>query len=271
MSGDEDRQKLAIFLRSRRERITPAEMGFPTGTHRRTQGLRREEVAVLAGLSPTWYTYLEQGRSINPSPEVMDSLARVLRLSEDERRYMHILAFGHVISPQPLDAAPPGDDLMKQVVETTSESPYPVYAANQYADLIAWNPATTEWYEDWSLLDGEDRNMLRWLLTSPVARERLVDWETETKDIVARWRADSVRWPTDDRLQRRIAEFCRISPEFASWWDDHDVREHRTRIRRFRHPKLGTQTVHILVMLGADFAPGAVVFHLPMSSTDPTE
>ncbi|HEY7487060.1 MAG TPA: helix-turn-helix transcriptional regulator [Streptosporangiaceae bacterium] len=100
-SGD-SRQELARFLKSRRAKVTPAAAGLPTGLRRRTTGLRREEVAVLAGLSPTWYTYLEQGRDIHPSAQVLDALARVLRLTEDERRYLHMLALGAVHGPQPL-------------------------------------------------------------------------------------------------------------------------------------------------------------------------
>jgi transcriptional regulator with XRE-family HTH domain len=122
-TDDASRRELATFLRSRRERITPADVGLPAGPRRRTHGLRREEVAVLAGVSPTWYTYLEQGRGIQPSREVLDSLARVLRLSEDERRYIHSLAHGAVIQTAPLDADVPADQLIEQIISTFEESP----------------------------------------------------------------------------------------------------------------------------------------------------
>lgn len=143
------RQELARFLRSRRARVTPEQVGFPAGAHRRTKGLRREEVAVLAGLSPTWYTYLEQGRDIRPSIQVLDSLARVLDLSEDERRYMHTLAHGQVVNPQPLEAEEARGGTMRRVVGLMGDNLYPVYATDVYCDLIAWNDAAAEWYDDW--------------------------------------------------------------------------------------------------------------------------
>src|SRR5689334_23475222 len=120
---DDSRRELAGFLRSRRARITPAQVGLPTGPRRRTAGLRREEVAVLAGVSPTWYTYLEQGREIQPSPEVLDSLAQVLRLSEDERRYLHSLVRG--APGVPLAAEIPAADLIRQLTASFDGSPYP--------------------------------------------------------------------------------------------------------------------------------------------------
>ena len=264
MPGDSNsRQELGQFLRSRRGRVSPADVGFPVGPRRRTQGLRREEVAVLAGLSPTWYTYLEQGRDIRPSPEVLDSLARVLRLTEDERRYMHTLAYGVVIEPQPLHMDIPATSALREVVALTDESPYPVYGGNALGDVICWNHAAIEWYEDWGRLPPDERNMLRWLLTAPKARERVVDWELETRDLIARWRTQMVRSHSDDELQQYVEEFSNLSPEFAQWWDDHDVGEHRTRVRRLRHPKLGIRAMRVVLMQAPEFPKFGAVFHIP--------
>jgi transcriptional regulator with XRE-family HTH domain len=263
-TDDASRHELAGFLRSRRERITPPEVGLPAGPRRRTQGLRREEVAVLAGVSPTWYTYLEQGRNIQPSREVLDSLAKVLRLSEDERRYMHSLVHGAVITASPLDADVSRNDLLKQIVALHENSPYPVYAGDHYCDLVAWNPAAVEWYDDWGALPGEERNILRWMLLSPVARERLVDWEDDTRDAVARWRGESARHTADPVLQARVAELSRLSPDFRAWWGQHHVVEHRSRIRRVRHGRFGSQTFRIVPIVSPEIVPAGVVLHLPM-------
>ncbi|HEU5158526.1 MAG TPA: helix-turn-helix transcriptional regulator [Streptosporangiaceae bacterium] len=264
MPGDEaTRRELGEFLRSRRARVRPQDVGFPVGARRRTQGLRREEVAVLAGLSPTWYTYLEQGRDIRPSTEVLDSLARVLQLTEDERRYMHTLAYGQVIQPQPLDSKVPPDDVLRQIVATTNNSPYPVYATDVYCDLIAWNEAATEWYDDWDNLPAGECNILHWMLTAEKARKRLIGWESDTRDIVARWRAEVAKWPDDDLLRRRIAEFTELSPDFVRWWNDRDVQEHRAKVRRFRHPQLGEQVMRIVPVYTPESAPSIIVFHLP--------
>jgi transcriptional regulator with XRE-family HTH domain len=266
-ADDASRQELARFLRSRRERLTPSDVGFPVGPRRRSEGLRREEVAILAGVSPTWYTYLEQGRDINPSPELLDSLARVLAMTEDERRYIHILSYGQVTDPLAPATDISGDELSRQIIEVTQESPYPVYAANKYADLVGWNRAATEWYDDWSRFPRNELNIIRWMLTEPCAKVRLLNWESDTRDAVARWRGESAKWPADDCVRRRVAELSAISSQFVAWWADHDVQEHRIRVRRFRHPKLGIQTLRIVPLQASEFAGSGIVFHVPVDMT----
>jgi transcriptional regulator with XRE-family HTH domain len=267
VTEDGSRRELARFLRTRRERVTPAEVGLPAGPRRRTLGLRREEVAVLAGLSPTWYTYLEQGRDIHPSAEVLDSLARVLSLTEDERRYMHLLAHGQVSQPRPLADEDSAEETVRQLVRTAANSPYPVYGLNVYTDVLAWNPAAITYYTDFGEIPADRRNMLRWLLTAPEAKERLPDWPLDTRDIVARWRSATATMEPDNRLDELVVELKTLSATFGSWWDEHDVRERRSRTRRFRHPALGERTMRLIVVQAADFAPCVVVFHAPVYGT----
>jgi transcriptional regulator with XRE-family HTH domain len=262
--SEDSRRELAHFLRSRRERVTPSEVGLPAGARRRAAGLRREEVAVLAGVSPTWYTYLEQGRDIHPSAQVLDSLARVLGLTEDERRYLHRLAHGHIGMPRPLADEATAEAIVQQLVATAADSPYPVYAADTYGDLIAWNRAATSYYTDFGRLPQGQRNMIRWLLTSPEARQRLADWSRDARDIVARWRALTANLDDDPRLQAMVSDLREHSPEFGRWWDRHDVSEHRSRLRRFRHPELGEQTMRLIVVRAPEFEPWIVAFHLPV-------
>lgn len=219
---------------------------------------------MLAGVSPTWYTYLEQGRGIQPSREVLDSLARVLRLSEDERRYVHRLAHGATVPTAPLDADLPANELIEQIVLALDESPYPVYAGDHYGNIVAWNPAACEWYDDWGALPPAERNILRWMLVSPVARTRLVDWEDETRDAVARWRSELAAHPNDPTQQAQVAEFSRLSPEFRALWGQHHVTEHRSRIRRLRHDHLGQQAMRIILLQSAEIIPAGIVLHLPV-------
>ncbi|XVV07019.1 helix-turn-helix transcriptional regulator [Actinosynnema sp. CA-248983] len=262
-SNNVHRGELGRFLRSRRERCNPIESGFPRGPRRRSQGLRREEVAMLAGVSPTWYTYLEQGRDIRPSPEVVDSLARVLCLSEDERRYVHTLAFGHVVRPQPLDGEISAAELLKRLVAAAEDDPCPVLAVDPHGDLLAWNPAATRWYDDWDRLPEEERNLVRWLLTAPAARERLVDWADEARDAVAVWRAGAAGCSDVGEVGRRVRELGRLSAEFRLWWDEQIVRERRSRTVRFRHPELGVRELRLVPLESPEFAPAAVLVHLP--------
>lgn len=268
-TADSNRRELAGFLRSRRERITPKEVGLPAGPRRRTTGLRREEVAVLAGLSPTWYTYLEQGRDIHPSPEVLDSLARVLSLTEDERRYMHRLAHGRATPPAPLKGEISAEELVKRLVKSSEDTPYPVYGANLYCDVIAWNRAAAEWYTDFSLLPPAERNMMRWMF-GPEAKDRIEDWDNDAADVVARWRSLTAPWGGDNRLTVLVDDLKR-NADFNRLWDGHDVRELRSRVRRFRHPRLGVQPIRLIVVQAAEFSPCLVAFHVPAQpGDDPT-
>jgi transcriptional regulator with XRE-family HTH domain len=263
-----NRSELAQFLRSRRERITPAQVGLPAGPRRRTPGLRREEIAVLAGLSPTWYTYLEQGRDIRPSPEVLDSLAGVLQLNSDERRYLHLLATGQappLLAPGPDNPECPGAQpaaLMEEVMAAIGRGDYPVYAGNLYGDVIAWNDVAASWYTDFARLPDGRRNMLWWLLTAPEARERIVHWEEDTRDVLARFRIASATRPWDQRFQDLIATISRASPEFRSWWPEHDVRDQHVRLREIRLPNGETRRVKLAVLRMADGF-NSVVLHVP--------
>jgi transcriptional regulator with XRE-family HTH domain len=258
------RRELADFLRSRRARITPDDVGLPAGSRRRSPGLRREDVAVLSGLSPTWYTYLEQGRDIHPSAQVLDSLARVLLLTEDERRYLHVLAGGSVAAPRPIEGELTAEELVRELVSTAQDSPYPVFGTNVYCDVIAWNPAATAYYTDWGRVPPDRRNLMRWLLESPEAKERFVDWSEETRDIVAGWRAATVALDGDGRLHALLEEFKQLSSEFERWWGEHDVRQPRSRLVRFLHPRHGERSLRLITVRAPDFAPCRVAFHVPV-------
>ena len=219
---------------------------------------------MLAGLSPAWYTFLEQGRDINPSAEVLDSLANVLGMSEDERRYMHVLASKTPSAARRLSGDMSPEEAVRQLVRTAENSTYPVYAVDQYCDVIAWNVATTAYYTDFGAQPAGRRNMLRWLLGAPEAKERLVEWSEETRDVVARWRSMLATHGRDGRVDKLIAEFRDLSPDFCHWWDTYDVQEHRSRPRLFRHPVHGEQRLRVIVVQSPDFAPSVVVFHVPV-------
>lgn len=267
MSGrPEAALELGMFLRSRRERLRPEETGLAVAGRRRTPGLRREEVAILAGLSTTWYTYLEQGRGREVSPSVLDSIARVLQLTDDERRYIHTLAYGNTHAMYS-DSNHASDhetaEALKQIVAGHSSYPYPVYMVDHLINLVAWNKASTAWYDDWDVFPAAKRNFLLWLLTSRQARERCVDWEDVAIEIIARWRLQLAKMPTRKDTTEFIHSLHRRSPEFTSWWDERDVREHRVSQRRLRHPQHGTQNLRIIYLKTSHEELPAIVFHLP--------
>lgn len=244
---------------------------MPGGVRRRASGLRREEVAVLANVSPTWYTFLEQGRRIRPSADVLDSLAGALRLDLTERRYLHALGAGQaesvLASPTP-DAT--AVDFVRRLVEGSSGMGYPVYAIDGVGHLLAWNGHVSEWYSDFAAaLPGHDRNMVWWLLTSPEARERLADWERDAREITARFRFVAGTTRADPRVDALLEDLRRVSADFARWWDTHDVTEQVSRDRRFNHPRLGGCTLQMFVVRPAISTAVSVVFHLPPAERDP--
>ncbi len=262
MSEEADRRtELGRFLRTRRERTDPRQAGFPLVGRRRTSGLRREEVAVLAGVSSTWYTYLEQGRNRNVSPAVLNSVARVLQLSEDEVRYMHFLAYGQMADEVSADTSISVIDLLIKVVATTQEHPYPVYLVDHRCDLIAWNQAATQWYDDWTKLPAGDRNFMHWLFTSPRARESIVDWRDLARDITARWRLEIARWPGDKMIEQRIRDLAEASPEFVCFWEEYSISEHHVNVRRLRHPDLGEKALLIFPLRTPYVSAPGIVYH----------
>ena len=222
---------------------------------------------MLAGLSPTWYTYLEQGRDIRPSPDVLDSLARVLQLTEDERRYLYLLANGQGPPVTPTEPDESDRVMMQRVVSLVGDVDFPVYAGNVYGDVTAWNPAAAEWYTDFGRLPAGRRNMLWWLLTAPEARERVVGWADDTRDVVARFRIASAGRPWDRRFGELTKLMLAVSPEFRVWWSDHDVSDERIRPRSVRLPGGRTATVQLVVLRMIDSF-HSIIMHVPAGGHD---
>lgn len=268
VDGTTRRRELANFLTRRRRAVPPHEVGLPSGSRRRTAGLRREEVAVLAGVSPTWYVYLEQARDIRPSVEVLDSLARVLRMSREERRYLHLLALER--APAPEDYAGPDRNVvaeLERVVATAGLRNVPVYAVDWLYDVLAWNGSTVAWYTDWAAIPSERRNLLWWMVNDPLARDRVVDWERETSDLVARFRAIAAWRRGRSRFHNLLREL-RGSPEFEGWWESQDVRGQQTRLRQLVHPQLGLRAFYETVLHPSGSDDFMVVLHLPADGDD---
>jgi transcriptional regulator with XRE-family HTH domain len=233
--------------------------------------LRREEVAILANVSSTWYTYLEQGRKIRPSAEVVDSLADALRLTHAERRYLHALGVSTPASVMPRAALDPDAvSVVRGIVNECNASPYPVYAADHVGDLVAWNGAMAEWYTDFSALEGRARNVLRWLFTAPEARRAIENWADDARDIVSRIRFYIAMGHADPKLEAVVRDLHAASDEFAAWWSTHDVSDQDARLRIFRHPTRGRSPLQLAVVRPVINPSASIVFHLPVDeSQDP--
>jgi transcriptional regulator with XRE-family HTH domain len=231
---DSRRRELSGFLRSRRERITPDQVGLIAAGRRRTPGLRREEVAQLAGVGVTWYTWLEQGRDINVSEQVLDAIASTLRLDPSERSHLFTLAG----APEPARekdcrAIPPGVHAMLAKL-----NPFPAVVVSGRTDILAYNESY-DWLMDVSSVPVEERNMILLLFTNPAWRARLMDWEDRVGQVVGQLRGAWAGHVGEPAWKSLIKRLRRESSEFDALWRRHDVQPMRNMTKRFRHPDLG--------------------------------
>ncbi|WP_167828692.1 helix-turn-helix transcriptional regulator [Streptomyces sp. MZ04] len=253
------RKALAHFLRSRREGLKPEDIGLPRGSRRRTPGLRREEVAVLAGVSPTWYALLEQARNVSPSPQVLDRLAQALAMTETERRYSHKLVQSRTF-PQPIEKRHAGSEASLQKVCETLE-PNPAYVTNSIGDILGWNRATIEWLTDFGQIPEPDRNLLLWLFTSPEARKRLPEWENEARVQVAHLRWVTASYPRTSCVSSLVDRLEKLSRDFRRIWEEHHVEKPKTNIRLLRHDRQGIVPMQVITLCDASHPSLQVVHH----------
>jgi transcriptional regulator with XRE-family HTH domain len=229
----ERRRELAAFLRTRRERITPVDVGLPPGPRRRTPGLRREEVAQLAGVGVTWYTWLEQGRPINVSAQVLEAVTRTLGLDDSERAHLFTLSGVADAAARPASVCEPA---VRELVEALD--PYPALLVTSRYDILAWNRTETALMGDFSTLPPERRNLLWLLFTQPAFEDLLID-ENDRAYVVARFRASMADHLGEPAWTELADELCATSERFAELWERHDVAAATTRLKRFLHPELG--------------------------------
>lgn len=255
---------LANFLRTRRARLSPVQAGLPVRARRRTPGLRREEVAELIGVSATWYTWLEQGRDIMVSVEVIENLARVLQLSPDERIHLFRLARRPAPAtspPWPEAVSPAFHDLLRAL------EPHPAHIRDHRWDVLAWNRAEAL-VADWAALPPAERNVVWYHFAHPRLRQLMVDWENEASTLLALFRMESTRYRDDPWLHSLIERLLQVSAEFRQWWPQHDVRQEKEQPIAFQPPGAGQlvlQPVSVVFMVDPRLTLRVL---LPVPSTD---
>ena len=236
-----DRAELAAFLRHRRARVQPVDVGLATGPRRRTPGLRRQEVAELAGMSVEYYIRLEQGRGPRPSAQMLTAISRALLLSSDEREYLHHLA--HASSEPrsgPSDAVRPGILHLIQRLDDT-----PALVCNARYDVLAQNPMAAALLGDFAALPPAERNIIWRFFTDPAARDRHdpAGAEQFARECVADMRAARARYPDDAALTGLIDRLLTTSPEFRDLWTEIEVQTRRSTRKRLHHPSIGWLTL----------------------------
>ena len=251
--------ELGDFLRARRARLRPGDVGLPPGPGtRRTPGLRREEIAALAGLSINYYIRLEQGNRLeqgkesNPSAPILDGLARALRLNEEEHAHLYALpnhAAGRTArgSPRVSRVVRPG---VRQLLETVR--PCPAYVLTRTSDLLAANPEAITLFAGLADWPPERRNMIRYTFFHPAARQLFANWEHSAETTAAHLRSLAADTPGDPDVSVLIAELLDGSAEFARLWQRHDVRQRRGEAKSFRHPRVSELTLTYEVLYLAD-------------------
>jgi transcriptional regulator with XRE-family HTH domain len=232
------RAELGDFLKARRARLRPEDVGLPPGPRRRTPGLRREEVALLAGVGVSWYTWLEQGRPINASWQVLDAVARILQLDGAGRWHLYRLAEALPLRSWAATTVVP--DAVRDVLR--SLDPLPAVLINSRFDIIETNDAFEEMFWDWHILPCVHKNLLWCAVTEPRAREMFLNYDEEVPHLVARLRAAYAQHIGDPEWDEDIRRLAGLSREFAELWTRHDVAAPAPRTLRFQHAEAGPMT-----------------------------
>jgi transcriptional regulator with XRE-family HTH domain len=265
MNARARRAELAQFLRTRRARITPEAVGLPPGTRRRTPGLRREELAQLAGVGVTWYTWLEQGRAIRVSADVLESLARVLHLDADERAHLFILG-RRQLPADPFPLTPSVDPALQLVLDAMGV--YPALVFSPRWDVIAWNDAACRAFLDFGALASRERHLLWLLFTDPSYRAMLPDWEGEARRFLALFRASTERYVGEVWLTKLVYELERVSPTFRAWWSRHEVQAAPTECKRLIHPEVGELVLRVQTFEVANHPDLRMMVYTPAPGTE---
>ena len=232
-----DSNALGAYLRNRRTKLDPASFGIPAG-RRRTSGLRREEVAQRANISPTWYTWLEQGRGGAPSADVLDRLARALTLTEIEREHLFLVGLGRLPEVH-YRGNDPITPRLQRLLDALGHSPAIVRTATW--DVVAWNRAASAVFTDYSALPPDQRNILRMIFRDPEVRAAQFDWDAMARFVVGVFRLDAARAGAE--VAPLVEELSLSSPEFASMWRDSDVQRYGDGVKHLRHPEVGPLAV----------------------------
>lgn len=248
MSNQTRLEALSTFLKSKRSGIQPQSVGLPAGTRRRTPGLRREEVAQLAGVSTTWYTWLEQGRDITVSPSVLDAVAAALQLNQDERKYVYDLALEKHISPpqQEMSIAKIPPSLGKILNELTH---CPTIITDRHFHIVGWNAAAAYVFLDFDQVPLEQRNLIRLVFVRKELRSLAVNWEHFVRGFLAMFRAYYGQYVGDEWYTDFVVEMSELHPEFHALWEASQVSIAPDVTIEFRHAKAGKMLFNLTSLL----------------------
>ncbi|MDO3676452.1 helix-turn-helix transcriptional regulator [Paenibacillus ehimensis] len=262
-------QALSAFLKAQRAKVLPQTVGLPAGTRRRTSGLRREEVAQLAGVSPTWYTWLEQGRDIKVSKSVLDCVAAALQLTVDERKYLFSLALetgsgAHTLVEELPEISPS----LRRILQELRFCP--TIISDRRCHIVGWNEAASHVFLNFQHIPVEQRNMIRLLFTRKEFQRLAVNWEHFVRGFLAIFRAYYGQYVEDEWYDRFLAEMKEVHPDFDRLWEQSEVSSAPEVLIEFRHAKAGKMLFHLtsLQVQGSSDLRCSIYTPAPDSSTE---
>jgi transcriptional regulator with XRE-family HTH domain len=258
-AAERRRAELGEFLKARRARLRPADFGMPSGSRRRTPGLRREEVALLAGVGVTWYTWLEQGREINASTQVLDAVARTLKLDQAGREHLYRLAEATPVKAEWEHSPVP--DAIREIVQ--SLDPLPASLINTRFDVLYSNNASEYLFWDWHTLPCIHRNTLWCCVTEPSARAQFPDYDQHVRYLVGRLRSAYGNHIGDPEWEEDIRRLASLSREFADLWARHEVANCEPRVITYLHPQAGQLSVTVSELEIPELSDARIVVYTP--------
>ena len=268
MSDEQRRQDLADFLRTRRMRLSPEQVGLIGGGRRRTPGLRREEVAQLAHVGISWYTLLEQGRDIHPSKEVLHNIADALQFTPDERQHLFLLADQNFFdSHAPDEQVSPA---LRRVLD--SLTPVPAFIMGSRWNYLAWNITAEDIFQISRSVPPYGDNAVWRMFADPLSLQiHSPKWEQVAQKVLAEFRADSVRFADEEWFKRLIVDLQRVSPEFRTWWPRHDVRGRADARKDMMHPLVGHLMFEHTTLQVPTMPELKIMIYTPLPETDTLE
>ncbi len=257
--------ELADFLKTRRAKILPSQVGLPQGTRRRTPGLRREEVAQLAGIGVTWYTWLEQGRPIQVSTQILESLSQVFLLDRNERNHLFTLAR----QPQPVEL-PSYQGVINPSIQNVLDSLTlsPSFIMDQRWNVIGWNKAAGFVFGDYSKMNVRERNIVWMMFTNSEYKELFVDWEAHAQGMLARFRISCGQYIEDPWFVEFISDLKVKSKEFYLWWSRHEVQSIGEVNKKINHPIVGSIEFEFCSFDISDKPNLKLIINTPLADTD---
>lgn len=260
--------ELGDFIKTRRGKILPSQVGLPSGLRRRTPGLRREEVAQLTGIGLTWYTWLEQGRPIRVSSQVLESLARVLLLDPHERDHLFTLA-RHVLPSSPLSRQSVIKPSVQRILDSLQLSP--ALIIDQRWNVIAWNNASSVVFGDFDMIDPLDRNIVSMIFTDNSYMSLFIDWEFHARGMLARFRTAYGQHVDDPWFAAFIENLKIKSNAFREWWPQHEAQNSTEVNKELKHPIAGKLVFESCSFALSDNPNLKMIVNTPLPETDTAE